>query len=56
MPPNNSTIADRSVGRTVRAIHDFLAERGCHVGIVANNDERAMRYDDKLVGVPFACL
>ena len=42
--------------RQLRAISDFVAERGCRLGIVINNDERVRQYDEKLVGVPFTCL
>ena len=42
--------------RQLRAIHDFVAERGCRLGIVVNNDERVVQYDDRTVGVPFTCL
>lgn len=42
--------------RQLRAIHDFVAERGCRLGIVVNNDERVVQYDEKIVGVPFTCL
>ena len=40
----------------LRAIRDFVSERGCRLGIVINNDERVRQYDEKLVGVPFTCL
>ena len=47
----------QSVGtRDLRAIRDFIAERDCRLGIVVNNDEVARCYDEKLVGMPFACL
>lgn len=42
--------------RSLRAIHDFVEERGCLCGIVINNDERPRMLDDKLVGVPLGCL
>jgi predicted AAA+ superfamily ATPase len=42
--------------RQVNGIRDLIAERGCRLGIVVNNDERPRQYDDKLVGVPFVCL
>jgi len=37
-------------------IRDFIQERGCRYGIVINNAERAIQYDDKLIGIPFGCL
>ena len=47
----------QSVGTPdLRAIRDFIAERDCRLGIVVNNDEVARCYDEKLVGMPFACL
>lgn len=42
--------------RQLNGIRDFVSERGCRLGIVVNNDEKARQYDDRLVGVPFACL
>ncbi len=43
-------------GRALRALRDFVAERGCRYGIVINNDERPRLLDDKLVGIPLAAL
>jgi hypothetical protein len=41
--------------RSLRALRDFVAERGCRYGIVINNDERP-RLDENLVSLPFAAL
>lgn len=43
-------------GRALRALRDFVAERGCRYGIVINNDERPRLLDDKLIGIPLAAL
>ncbi|VAX07478.1 hypothetical protein MNBD_GAMMA26-752 [hydrothermal vent metagenome] len=37
-------------------IRDFIQERECCYGIVINNAERTIQYDDKLIGIPFGCL
>ena len=42
--------------KQLRGIRDFIQERGCRYGIVINNAERAIQYDDKLIGIPFGCL
>jgi predicted AAA+ superfamily ATPase len=42
--------------KALRPIKDFMAEHGCRIGIVINNDERVQRYDENLVGIPFAAL
>ena len=42
--------------RSLRALRDFVAERGCRYGIVINNDERPRLLDDKLIGIPRAAL
>jgi hypothetical protein len=42
--------------RQLNGMRGFVAERGCRLGLVLNNEERARQYDDKLVGVPFTCL
>ncbi len=42
--------------RALRALRDFVAERGCRYGIVINNDERPRLLDDKLIGIPLAAL
>lgn len=42
--------------RSLRALRDFVAERGCRYGIVINNDEQPRLLDEKLIGIPFAAL
>lgn len=42
--------------KQLRGIKDFIQERGCRYGIVINNAEYVTQYDDKLIGIPFACL
>lgn len=42
--------------RSLRALRDFVEEHNCPYGIVINNDEQVRQYDDKIVGIPFACL
>lgn len=42
--------------RGLRAIRDFVNERGCPYGIVLNNDEKPRMLDEKVVGVPAGCL
>lgn len=42
--------------RSLRAIRDFVEERGCPCGIVLSNDERPRLLDEKLVSVPVGCL
>ncbi len=42
--------------RSLRALGDFVAERGCRYGLVINNDEAPRLLDDKLIGLPFAAL
>jgi hypothetical protein len=42
--------------RSLRALRDFVAERGCRYGLVINNDEAPRRLDEKLIGLPFATL
>ena len=41
--------------RELRGIRDFIKEHKCQYGIVINNDERVSLYDEKLLGIPFAC-
>jgi predicted AAA+ superfamily ATPase len=48
--------SSRSDARSLRALRDFVTERGCHYGIVINNDETVRQLDDKLIGLPFAVL
>lgn len=42
--------------RDVQTIRRFVDEHRCRMGIVINNDERARLYDERIIGVPFACL
>jgi predicted AAA+ superfamily ATPase len=42
--------------RSLRALRDFVAERGCCYGIVINNDEKVRRLDENILSIPFAVL
>ena len=42
--------------RELRAIHDFMDEHGCRLGVVVNNDEEPRLYSPRVMGVPAACL
>ncbi|MFV2058575.1 MAG: ATP-binding protein, partial [Thiohalomonadales bacterium] len=42
--------------KELRSIRDFVNERHCRYGIIINNAERVTLYDEKLIGIPFACL
>lgn len=42
--------------RSLRALRDFVSERGCRFGLVINNDERPRLLDENLVAIPFAAL
>lgn len=42
--------------RSLRALRDFVAERGCRFGLVINNDEQPRWLDENLIGIPFAVL
>lgn len=42
--------------RSLRALRDFVNERGCRYGIVINNDEAPRRLDENLIGLPCAVL
>ncbi len=42
--------------RHLRAIRDFVEEFDCNFGVIVNNDEKVRRYDEKLLGIPFALL
>jgi predicted AAA+ superfamily ATPase len=42
--------------RQLRGLKDFVRERRCRLGIVINNDETPRLYDEKIIGIPFACL
>jgi predicted AAA+ superfamily ATPase len=37
----------------LRGIRDFIKERNCPYGIVINNSDKVVLYDDCLVGIPF---
>ena len=36
----------------LRGIRDFIKERGCPYGIVINNSDKVVLYDDSLIGIP----
>ncbi|VAW38428.1 hypothetical protein MNBD_DELTA04-231 [hydrothermal vent metagenome] len=40
-------------GRELRPIRDFIREFDCPYGLVINNADRTVLYDERLVGVPF---
>lgn len=42
--------------RELRAIHDFMDEHGCRLGVVVNNDEEPRLYNPRVMGMPAACL
>jgi predicted AAA+ superfamily ATPase len=42
--------------RSLRALRDFVAERGCRYGIVINNDEQPRLLDERLIAIPLAVL
>jgi predicted AAA+ superfamily ATPase len=42
--------------KQLRGLKDFIKERKCRFGIVINNDEYPRLYDDKIIGIPFACF
>jgi predicted AAA+ superfamily ATPase len=42
--------------RDLRGLRDFVAEQGCALGVVVNNDTAPRLYDERIVGVPFVCL
>jgi len=46
----------RVTRRSLRPLRDFIKERDCRFGLVINNDISARLYDEKIVGLPFACL
>ncbi len=48
--------AQKVAMKELRGIRDFVSERNCQYGLVINNAERVTLYDEKLIGVPFACL
>lgn len=40
----------------LRGIKDFVQERNCPYGIVINNNEKVIMYDEKLIGIPFGAI
>jgi len=42
--------------KQLNAIKGFVSEHGCRFGLVVNNDENAYLYDEKIAGIPFACI
>jgi uncharacterized protein len=42
--------------KQLRSIKDFVKEQHCPFGLVINNDECARLYDERIAGIPFACL
>jgi predicted AAA+ superfamily ATPase len=42
--------------KQLRALKDFIKDQNCRFGLVINNDERSHLYDEKIAGIPFACL
>ena len=42
--------------RELRAIHDFVDQHGCRLGVVVNNDEEPRLYSPRVMGMPAACL
>lgn len=40
----------------LRSLRDFIDEFKCPFGVIVNNDEKIRRYDDKIMGIPFAFL
>jgi predicted AAA+ superfamily ATPase len=42
--------------KQLRSLKDFIKDQNCRFGLVINNDERPRMYDDKIAGIPFACL
>ncbi|MBW2737427.1 MAG: ATP-binding protein [Deltaproteobacteria bacterium] len=42
--------------RQLWGLKDFVRERKCRFGIVINNNENPRLYDEKIVGIPFACI
>lgn len=42
--------------KQLRALKDFIQEQSCPFGVVINNDERPRMLDDRIAGIPLACL
>lgn len=40
--------------RELRSLRDFVAEQGCRLGVVVNNDSAPRLLDERIVGVPFS--
>jgi hypothetical protein len=38
------------------ALKDFIKDQNCLFGLVVNNDESSRMYDERIAGIPFACL
>ena len=48
--------ASTSPRRRLRAVRDFVRDHDCAYGLVVSNDHAVRRLDERLVGVPAACL
>ena len=42
--------------KQLRALKDFIRDQNCLFGLVINNDESPRLYDEKIGGIPLACL
>ncbi len=42
--------------RALRSLADFISVNDCPLGLVINNDERARWLDERILGIPAACL
>jgi len=42
--------------KQLQALKDFIQDQNCRFGLVINNNESPLMYDDKIAGIPFACL
>lgn len=42
--------------KQLRTIKDFVKDHDCPFGLVINNDECARLYDEKIAGIPLACI
>lgn len=40
----------------LRGLKDFIEERNCPFGIVINNNDKIIMYDEKIIGIPFGFL
>lgn len=43
-------------GRDLRGLRDFVTEHKARLGVVINNDVAPRQYEEKVLGLPFACL